>query len=311
MWLRWGRVLDGRRAADWTASHAMVPFLAPVGASVQERGQDSPLQMLFSSRDERGRSHTGRAALTIGSSGAHATVEPRPLLGPGALGAFDDSGAMGSCLVAHNDRLWLYYIGWSLGVTVPFATYIGLAVSDDNGATFQRLSDGPVIGRGAADPYLATSPWVIIEDGLWRMWYASGERWEATDSGPRHYYRIVYAESCDGIAWNPTGRVCIGFATEDEYAIARPCVVRDDGRYRMWFSHRGTSYRIGHAVSEDGLVWRREDPRAGLGPSAEGWDSESVEYGCVFEHDGARWMLYNGNNYGATGIGLARWEQEW
>lgn len=28
----------------------------------------------------------------------------------------------------------------------------------------------------------------------------------------------------------------------------------------------------------------------------------------VFDLEGTRWMLYNGNGYGATGIALARWE---
>jgi hypothetical protein len=30
-----------------------------------------------------------------------------------------------------------------------------------------------------------------------------------------------------------------------------------------------------------------------------------IEYPCVFDHDRRRYMLYNGNDYGRTGIGLA------
>lgn len=280
----------------------MVPFLD---------AHDGALALFFSSRDEQGRSHTGRAQLTLGPSGGDLmSVSPDAVLGPGALGGFDDSGAMGSCVVRHDQRLYLYYIGWSLGVTVPFATYIGLALSDDGGASFRRGSPGPVIGRSGADPFLATSPWVIVEDGLWRMWYASGKCWESTPQGPRHYYRIVYAESRDGLAWEPSGRVCIDFADASEYAIARPCVLRDDDGYHMWFSCRGSAYRIGYARSDDGLSWVREDERAGLGPSGDGWDSESVEYGFIFDHGGKRWILFNGNDYGANGIGLARWDAD-
>jgi hypothetical protein len=142
------------------------------------------------------------------------------------------------------------------------------------------------------------------------MWYASGKCWEQTPEGPKHYYRIVYAESSDGLLWEPSGRVCIDFADEDEYAIARPCVVRDEHGYHMWFSCRGSAYRIGYARSADGLTWAREDERAGLRPFGEGWESDSVEYGFVLDHDGRRWILYNGNDYGATGIGLARWDAD-
>ncbi len=33
-----------------------------------------------------------------------------------------------------------------------------------------------------------------------------------------------------------------------------------------------------------------------------------IEYPFVFDHAGERYMLYNGNGYGASGIGLAVWE---
>jgi hypothetical protein len=190
-------------------------------------------------------------------------------------------------------------------VTVPFTTFIGCAVSDDGGRTFERVSRAPVLGRSDEDPFLATSPWVIVEEGRWRMWYASGVRWIRTPEGPRHEYRIVYAESTNGLEWRPTGHVCIDFASKQEYALARPCVVRDGNRYHMWFSCRGAAYSIGYAESIDGLSWDRDDDRGGLRPRGEGWESRSVEYSYVFDHEGKRWMLYNGNGYGETGIGLA------
>jgi hypothetical protein len=260
---------------------------------------------MFSPRDDDGRSHTARATLRVGEDGGEVTTDPHPVLSPGPLGAFDDSGAMGSCLVRSDGRDYLYYIGWSRGVTVPFTTFIGCAVDAGDGRGFGRVSPAPVVGRTERDPFLATSPWVLVEGSVWRMWYASGVRWTATADGPRHEYRIVYAESTDGITWQPTGRVCIDFESTDEYAIARPCVVRDPDGYRMWFSCRGDAYRIGYAESHDGLTWERDDSAAGLLPGTDEWESKSVEYPCVFDHAGRRWMLYNGNGYGETGIGLA------
>jgi hypothetical protein len=47
------------------------------------------------------------------------------------------------------------------------------------------------------------------------------------------------------------------------------------------------------------------DAEVGIGVSADGWDSEMIEYPFVFDHAGSRYMLYNGNGYGKTGIGLA------
>jgi hypothetical protein len=72
----------------------------------------------------------------------------------------------------------------------------------------------------------------------------------------------------------------------------------------MWFCARGNAYRIYHAESDDGIVWRRA-PEPAIDVSDSGWDSEMVEYPFVFDHAGERYMLYAGNGFGKTGFGLA------
>jgi hypothetical protein len=72
----------------------------------------------------------------------------------------------------------------------------------------------------------------------------------------------------------------------------------------MWFCARGSAYRIYTAESDDGIAWRRTAAPA-LEVSDSGWDSEMVEYPFVFDHNGARYMLYAGNGFGKTGFGIA------
>jgi len=74
----------------------------------------------------------------------------------------------------------------------------------------------------------------------------------------------------------------------------------------MWYSVRGTAYRIGYAESADGITWQRADPSAGIEVSRSGWDSEMIEYAYVVDRIGARHMFYNGNGYGRSGLGYAR-----
>jgi hypothetical protein len=281
----------------WFRSHAALPVVAATGPD----GWD----VLFSARDADGRSHVASATLTgIASGHPVLAVAAAPALRPGALGTFDDAGTTTSCVVPHGGRQFLYYTGWSRGVTVPFYLFAGLAIRDHDGP-FQRVSAVPVLDRSAVDPLLTASPWVLVEGGVWRMWYVSAARWEATPSGPRHYYHIRYAESADGVAWRRDGRVCIDFASPDEYAFGRPCVVHDGGVYRMWYCVRGAAYRIGYAESRDGLDWTRMDHAAGIEASATGWDSEMMAYPVVMAAGAQEYMLYNGNDYGRTGIGLA------
>jgi hypothetical protein len=266
---------------------------------------DSNASVYFAGRDDKNRAHIGRFDFDPRHPDSF-NLHPNPVLTPGTLGAFDDSGVTVSCIVPHDGKWWLYYTGWSLGVTVPFYLAIGLAVSDD-GEKFKRVSEAPILGRSAIDPYMVASPSVLHDGDRWRMWYVSCERWEETTSGPKHYYHIRYAESDDGILWKRIGHVCIDFANENEFAFGRPCVVKDADCYRMWYCVRGNAYRIGYAESPDGLNWNRKDNQAGLSESDSGWDSSMTAYPHVFDCAGTRWMLYNGNDYGRTGIGLAEW----
>jgi len=50
--------------------------------------------------------------------------------------------------------------------------------------------------------------------------------------------------------------------------------------------------------------WQRDDKLA-LEVSDDGWDSEMICYAHPLNYKGSVYALYNGNGYGATGVGLA------
>jgi len=282
---------------DWMVAHAGLPFAEGLGGDL--------FRIYFYGRDNKNRSQIGYAEVNINQPKEILYITKKPVLALGSLGAFDDSGVMPSWVVDYNRKKYLYYTGWTVGVSVPFYFYIGLAVSRDGGKTFQRFSKAPLLERNGVDPYLTASPCVINENGIWRMWYVSGLGWEIKGGRPEHYYHIKYAESKDGINWERRGVVCIDFKSDNEYAIARPCVLKEDGIYKMWYSYRGKSYRIGYAESGDGIRWERKDDKAGIDVSESGWDAEMIEYAFVFQHKGNKYMLYNGNGYSKTGLGYA------
>lgn len=292
-WSKRGVVLTAPAHLAWARSHAALPIVDPI--------EGARVHLYFSSRDDRNRASIGRANIDLDSPAPE--IEPQPVVGLGLPGAFDESGVTGGCLVIAGRKRFLYYSGWRLPGDVPFVFFIGCAVSAD-GQAFERVSTEPLLGPDRIDPFLTASPSILIEGGIWRMWYVSGTGW---GEGPRPEpsYLIRYAESSDGIEWRRTGRICIGYSRRDEHAIARPHVIKDGSLYRMWFSHRGDSYRIGYAESSDGLDWRRSDELAGITTSGEGWDSEMVCYPWVGDVGGKRRILYNGNGYGRTGIGQA------
>jgi hypothetical protein len=298
-WEKHGLVFEPNPKVSWYAMSAMLPFADP-------ESEDTAVRVYFSGRDAEGRARIGYFVVDLPTR-RMLYVSPAPVLDLGPLGAFDDSGVTGGCIVTHQAKKYLYFSGWTRGVSVPFYDYVGLAVSSDGGQTFERVSPAPILERNRIDPYLTGPPCVLIENGRrWRMWYSSGVRWDVVDGQPKHFYHIRYAESSNGIEWDRSGHVCIDFASPDEYAIARPVVVRDVDCYRMWYAYRGGRYRIGYAESDDGLAWKRKDHEVGIDVSEAGWDSEMIEYAYVMTSAGSRHMFYNGNGYGRSGIGYAR-----
>jgi beta-1,4-mannooligosaccharide phosphorylase len=297
-WIKRGLVYNSTGSPSWMTSHAMIPTADHLHGDVY--------RIYFAPRDECNRSNVAFVDIDLKFPQEILRVSEKPILTYGELGGFDDSGALASWIVNYQGLKYLFYIAYNIGVTVIFRNFIGLAISRDDGASFQKVSRAGIIDRTEVDPLLAVTPCVLLESGVWRMWYTTGTKWVMENDKPKHYYHIKYAESSDGVHWDRRrGHVCIDFKSPEEYAIARPSVVKDGALYRMWFCCRGQRYRLGYAESKDGLTWERNDDRAGMTVSESGWDSEMVCYPFVFSHNGQIYMLYNGNGYGQTGFGLA------
>ena len=302
-WEKKGLVFSPPKDGGWMKSHAQVP--TPLAC-------DDRIRVYFSSRPEPTVSLTTFVDLDKSDPTRILRIHEEPILPLGKPGTFDEHGIMPSCAVRNGDAVFLYYSGWSRGTSVPYTNSTGLAVSDDGGETFSKISEGPIVAKNAADPYSATSPCVLKEGSVWHMWYCSGTGWVKINEKYEHTYDIKYARSDDGIAWDCKGHVSVAQRNDYE-ALTRPFVDREGGEYRMWFCYRGShdfrkgdqAYRIGYAHSEDALHWEREDEASGLPPSESGWDSKMIAYPAIVRSNGQTWMFYNGNDFGAEGFGLA------
>lgn len=304
-WKRMGRIFN---PADhtWANSHAQVP--TPLL-------YDDRVRIFYADRNEAGKSYTTYVDLDRGDLTRVIYQHKAPILPFGAPGTFDDDGVMPSYALRRDGQVWLYYSGWNRGMTVPYRNSVGIAVSDDDGATFRRLFEGPVLERTPQEPYIAVTPTILHEEGVWRMWYISGLRWTLVGETYEPVYVIKYCHSVDGVRWERPNQVCIAQSHEQE-AFSHPSVVRIRGQYLMWYCFRSSedyrdgrgAYRIGFADSPDGLTWQRRDEQHGLDVAGGGWDSTMTCYPSVIEIDGHIIMFYNGNGFGQTGFGYATLE---
>ena len=293
-WNKKGLIIEPQENLFWMQTHAMIPTV--------EHVKDNIFKVYFSGRNDENKSHIGYVNIEVlGEEVRVLNYSIDPVLLPGELGCFDDSGVTPSSIVNVDGKKYLYYIGWRARSTVRMELIGGLAISED-GEFFTRYSKAPLLNKNNNEPInILTAPFVIKDDNMFKMWYVSGIRWLNPDL-PQ--YDIKYAKSKDGYNWEQTGKVAIALK-ENENALARPYVIKEDNLYKMWFSYKNDKYQLGYAESRDGENWSRKEDEVGIFPSEEGWDSDMIEYAAIFTHEDKKFMLYNGNEYGKFGIGYA------
>ena len=245
-----------------------------------------------------------------------------PVIHLGKLGCFDEHGIFPMNVVNYDGAIYAFTCGWSRRISVSVETSIGIAVSRDSGLTFQRLGDGPVLTSSLHEPLLVGDPFVVVQGATWHMWYIYGTKWmpaNRVDSSPARVYKIAHATSRDGRAWIPEGRPLIADKLNSDECQALPTVIEITNRHHMYFCYRQATdfrsnkqrgYRLGYAFSDDMKNWTRDDDHAGIDVSEEGWDSEMQCYPHVFRCDERVYLLYNGNEFGRHGFGLARLENQ-
>jgi len=247
-------------------------------------------------------------------------VSSKTVIELGKLGCYDEHGIFPLNVLRDDNRILGYIGGWSRRVSVSVETSIGLAISQDNGLTFKRIGDGPVLSSTLNEPFLVGDPFVAIYNNKYYMWYIYGISWiycKATLSRER-IYKIGYAVSDDGINWNKANRQIISDKLNREECQALPSVIYHKDVYHMFFCYRQAtdfrknrerSYRIGYAYSEDIHNWIRDDENVGIDVSPNDWDSDMMCYPHIFKCNDNIYLLYNGNEFGRYGFGLALLEE--
>lgn len=309
MWKKLGRVFSAQGQYSWMHTYATVP--TPIHL------QNDVWRIYFSTRNEAQRNQVGFVDIDLYQPNSIIQLSAKPVISHGPMGYFDADGVYATSIVRHDNALYFYYAGWNAGRDGAFYSAIGVAISRDNGNTFKKYTEAPVLGRDVVDKWSVMAPFVLkLSDDNWVMWYTSGISLSHDNhNGIQSLYDIKTAVSKDGLQWQKTGKTAIALG-ENDTNIARACVVNERDRFAAYYPYVTRSlgqYRIGYAESSDGFTFCRMDKLANgaslcISSESDDWDSQAVTYPYVFYHDGKRYMLYNGNQFGHTGFGLAVWE---
>ncbi|WP_424810482.1 hypothetical protein [Roseococcus sp. YIM B11640] len=297
-WRSLGHVLVAAGENPAHHSHASYPTPLPM--------PDGSLRVFYSPRDAEGRSTIFSVDLAVSRSGLERLRPPcGPWLSAGARGAFDDAGtSVGWVGLTPGGGIECWYLGWSLGVSVPFRNFIGRAVAAPGASRFDRISASPVLDRSPEDPFTLGYPWLVDQADTRFAWYGTHRSWGPQGMEMDHVIRRAVSRD-GGRRWTRDAGPALSPAGGEEWALSRPSVLRDEEGWHMWYCRRFEKYRLGYAQSADGRDWTRRDDLLEFTSEEAAWERGSRAYPAVFDHAGCRWMLYNGAGYGRTGFGLA------
>jgi len=293
-WKKLGKVFNFEAIDDALLTHASNPLALHISGNV--------FRVFFSGRDKDNKSSVGFVDIDIQKLKVIKVCD-RSLFKYGGSDCFYSHGVSIGNIYSVNGHKYILFMGWQLRDRAHWRGDIGRIKLEGPGSMILQ-HEGPFLSIDEEDPVSLSYPWVMKDEGLYKMWYGSTITWEASNGEMVHV--IKYATSRDGEQWQKHG-LALPYELGVAQAFSRPTVVKDKEGYHMWYSYRsggGKKYRIGYASSLDGIKWGKEED-SGIDVSESGWDSEMIEYPFVFDHKGQRFMLYNGNDYGKTGFGLA------
>ncbi len=234
-----------------------------------------------------------------------------PALDLGEVGTFDENGVLPTSLLEENGKLYLYYSAYQKQVSIPYTIYSGLAVSEDYGDSFKRVSNAPILDRINNELHQRSAIEVMKKDGHYKMWYTANVGWIDNGIHLAPKYDIKYLESNSIDKWYDIPKPSLELKG-DEYGLTMPQVFFEDDKYKMIYSIRSISkgYRLGYAESIDGIKFIRMDEKMEIDVSKEGFDSEMICFGKTFKYKNKIYLFYCGNHYGIGGLGYAELEGE-
>lgn len=172
------------------------------------------------------------------------------VVSPGDEGTYDTSQCYDSQVIKVDSTTYkMWYTGYD-----GSNTHIIYCDSTDgiNWSNHQRVvAPGD---EGTYDTQWAGHSAVILDGSIYKMWYSGA-------TGTSKFLYHIYCTSSDGINWSGHTKV-INYNTDsegswDSDAIYEPSVVKQNGRYRMWWLARDGSNvsRILYSSSTDGTNW--------------------------------------------------------
>jgi hypothetical protein len=302
-WENLGLLYKPESNYDWMTSHASLPTALQIN--------QHSFRIFYSTRDFYGKSHTTFVDLNFKKWEPGLLLEnnnKQPSFSPNTLGYFDDSGVQVTSFIKVGEILYAYYLGWTRKIDVPFSAEIGIAIVD-NKFNFKRIQKLPIYKKSEIEPFTFGYPTIFKRNKKLFMYYDSIDKFDCNNLN-NYKFDLRCAEIKNG-NWVYCDKILLENNNKTKpkaKAFTRPAFISTRNRTTMIYSYNiNGNYKLKAAYQDhnDQHKWII-DKNFLFKTSGQDWDSEAQVFCNIFNYDNDYYMLYNGNNYGKTGFGIAK-----
>lgn len=305
-WNDLGLIFRVNQLTDWAVSHCYVPTAVEL---------DDRIRVFCAFWDNCNRGRLGYIDLNKQQPTEILGFSAQPVMSDASPNSFDSDGVTPLSIVKHEHELRLYYAGWKRfdDPNRRYTLYTGLAFSENNGLSFRRYSNEPIMKPRSRDELIRTGGFVLQRGDKWQTWLATSYGVSYTGEKAIPKYKLETMVSADGIKWPSKQKVVFDFVEGSILGYGRSAVWSELDGYQGMFSVRSWDSRyhgIYHATSKDGLTWSPLSLN-GMGFSVGDTCDNQVEvsFPSIISQKNRYLMFYNGNDFGKEGLRLAIWNK--
>ncbi len=244
-------------------------------------------------------------------------ISKKSCLELGEVGSYYEHGIFPIHIFKDENNIFGFITGWSRRASVSAESAIGVFKSSDDGKNFKQIFNGPIMSAIKNEPFLVADPFILKIKDEYNMFYIFGDKWikKRDELEAERVYKIARATSHNLFDWDRDSKFIIESKLTDE-CQALPSVIKIKDKFVMVFCYRDVfnfrksikhSYKLGYAYSKDLKNWIRDDSFIKFSNNSE-WDNKMQCYPQFFKFQEKFFLLYNGNNFGEKGFGIAELE---
>jgi hypothetical protein len=300
-WTKFGLTYDASaHNPTWGLTHALVPTPLVI--------DPNHVAIYSSFIDHEFRGRIGRVDIRVDNGHPEVLdVSRNPILDLGIAGSFSQYGVGMGAFWPNQVNCDLYFVAFDRPAGFKFKAFTGKARFNSTNQRYEHVSDKPEFGPEMGGQTIVGVHDIFEHQGLMHVLVSIGSGFERINGKNFPQYQVHLASGTDLEHLEISDKPIIE-AKSPTYRIGRPRITKTTEGFEVLVTagKLDGSYLPEVYYSRDLVDWTRGSVESFVSKQVIDFDDKHQCYLSRFTLNGEEWIVYNGNNMGISGFGLAK-----